>query len=80
MNSTSPQLYFLNFSHATPIICFIFIFISGTPSSNRDIFANLVCYEMAHRKGVKTHSYSAQRSGSKKYAKSERRKRSKPKA
>jgi len=30
---------------------------------------------MAHRKGNKTHAYTAQRSGSKKYAKDERRKR-----
>jgi hypothetical protein len=35
---------------------------------------------MAHRKGNKTHAYSTQRSGSKKYAKVERRKRNKPKA
>ena len=32
---------------------------------------------MTHRKGSKTHVYSAQRSGSKKYAKAERRKRNK---
>ena len=35
---------------------------------------------MAHRKGNKTHVHSAARSGSKKYAKAERRKRNKPKA
>ena len=32
----------------------------------------------AHRKGNKTHAYSAQRSGSKKYAKVDRRKRNTP--
>jgi hypothetical protein len=32
---------------------------------------------MTHRKGSKTHAYSAQRSESKKYAKAERRKRNK---
>ena len=35
---------------------------------------------MARNKDNKTHVYSAQRSGSKKYAKVERRKRNKPKA
>ncbi len=33
---------------------------------------------MAKRDNTKTHAYSAQRSGSKKYAKAERRKRHKP--
>ncbi|MDF2783389.1 MAG: hypothetical protein K0S89_781, partial [Nitrososphaeraceae archaeon] len=47
---------------------------------HKDIFADSDNLIMAHRKGNKTHSYSAQRSGSKKYAKTERRKRNKPKA
>ena len=47
----------------------------------RDIFLCALLNQMiAHRRGNKTHAYSAQRSGSKKYAKAERRKRNKPKA
>jgi hypothetical protein len=46
----------------------------------RIYFSDFIYVTMAHRKGNKTHAYSAQRSGSKKYAKVERRKRNKPKA
>ena len=47
----------------------------------RDIFLCALLNQMiAHRRGNKTHAYSAQRSGSKKYAKAERRKRNMPKA
>ena len=47
----------------------------------RDIFLCALLNQMiSHRRGNKTHAYSAQRSGSKKYAKAERRKRNKPKA
>lgn len=53
---------------------------SKAKSEHKDIFADSDNLIMAHRKGNKTHSYSAQRSGSKKYAKTERRKRNKPKA
>jgi hypothetical protein len=43
-------------------------------------FSYFACLMMAHRKVNKTHAFSTQRSGSKKYAKVERRKRNKPKA
>jgi hypothetical protein len=39
--------------------------------------ASIACAGMARRENNKTHAYSAQRSGSKKYAKAERRKRHK---
>lgn len=40
--------------------------------------ASIASAGMARRENNKTHAYSAQRSGSKKYAKAERRKRHKP--
>jgi hypothetical protein len=54
-----------------------FMFLLAT-MIDRIYSASIASAGMARRENNKTHAYSAQRSGSKKYAKAERRKRHKP--